>query len=206
MLRCSNDTHSMMDLSLTHIGLLIATAILLSVVFLFVFSNDWQRNAELQAQASSFSNLLTDIDNSFFEQTSIFRFSHEDFPYSVRISTEYIVLSAKGSWQNTQSVAHRFLIRPWLRSTQLNWTTGGDLHTYLNETYGHMGTQEDPITQQNFSFFFQQLNNTTAFFASQPLELLINEPVYMEKAIVFYDENKRYDILLLYQLMEEVPN
>jgi hypothetical protein len=198
MLRCSNDKNSMMDVSFTHLGLLIATVILLSVVFVFIFTNDWQRTAELQAQASSLSNLLCDTDNSFFERTNSFTFLHKEYPYSVKISTEYIVLTAAGSWQNTLKVTSRFLIRPWPRMSQQNWTTGDELHTYLNASYHHSGTQNDPISSQNFTILLQQLNNTTTCFAKEPLDILIDKPIFVEKTILYYEE-KKYDFLLLYQ-------
>ncbi len=199
MLRCTKDTNGMMGLTLVQIGLILATGILLSVVFSLVFSSDWQRTAELQTQASSFSNLLRDLDNSFFERTSTFRFSHTEYLNSVTISTEYVVLSAKGSWQSNLIVTNKFLVRPWPRTTQQNWTTGENLHKYLNETCGHRGTQSDPLSSENFTQLCQELNNTNTYFAMHPLELLINEPVFIEKVTIFYSQTKRHDFLLLYQ-------
>jgi hypothetical protein len=199
MLRCRSNTSSMMSLTLTQIGLLIATGVLLSIVLSFVFSNDWQRTAELQAQMSSISNLLNDIDNSFFERTSMFQFSHEDYFYSVRISTEYIVVTAEGSWQNNLIVTKKIPTCPWPRTTQQNWTTGDDLHSYLNESCHHQGTQDDPISSENFTHLFQEQNNTTAYYAMHPLGILINEPVFIEKVTIYYDQTKRHDFLLLYQ-------
>jgi hypothetical protein len=188
----------MMDLSLTHFGLLIATAILLSIVLFFIFNNDWQRTAELQAQASDFSNLLCDTDNSFFERINTFTFTHKDYPYSVKISSEYIVLSASGSWQTTLTVASKFLIRPWPRTSQQNWTNGEDLHIFLNATFHHTGTQNDPLSSHNFTVFFNQLNNTISSFAVEPLVIRIDKPIFIEKTFLYYDE-KKYDFILLYQ-------
>lgn len=198
MSRCSNDTNSMMVLSLTHLGLLIATAILLSVILFFIFNNDWQRTAELQAQASDFSNLLYDTDNSFFERINTYTFTHKDYPYSVRMSSEYIVLSASGSWQKTLKVATKFLIRPWPRMSPQNWTTGEDLHAFLTTTFNHTGTQNDPLSSQNFTVFLHQLNNTLTSLAKEPLNILIDKPIFIEKTFLYYDE-KKYDFLLLYQ-------
>jgi hypothetical protein len=189
-----------MGLTLTQIGLLLASGILLTVVFSFVFSNDWQRTAELQAQASSFSNLLGDIDNSFFEQTTRFQFSHTDYTYSVKISTEYIVITSKGFWDGDLIVTKRLLLRPWPRIPQQNWTTGEDLHNYLNRTCGHRGTENDSMPAENFTQLCQEQNNTISYLALHPLEILIKEPVFIEKVTIFYDQTKRHDFLLLYQL------
>lgn len=190
-----------MGFTLTQVGLILATAILLTVVLSFVFSNDWQRTAELQSQASSFSNLLGDIDNSFFEQTSRFQFSHTNYAYSMTISTEYILMTAKGSWNSDLIVTKKLLTPPWPRLPQQNWTTGEDLHTYLNRTCGHRGTQNDSISSENFTQLYQELNNTVSFFASHPLEILIKEPIFIEKVTIFYDQTKRHDFLILYQII-----
>jgi hypothetical protein len=143
MLRCIHDNNGVIDLTLSQIGLFIATTILLTVVFSLVFSNDWQRTAELHSLATSFSNLLSDTDNRFFENTIRFQFPQKDYTYQIRISTEYITISAKGNWDADLFVTERFLIRPWPRFSTQNWTTGGDLHSYLNETCGHRGTKND---------------------------------------------------------------
>jgi len=201
ILRCSNDTKGIMGLTLTQLGLILATGILLTVVLSLIFSNDWQRTAELQAQASSFSNLLGDIDNSFFEQTSRFQFSHTDYAYSVTISTEYIFMTAKGPWNGDLIVTKKLLTAPWPRLPQQNWTTGEDLYIYLNRTCGHRGTQNDSISSENFTQLYQELNSTESFFASHPLEILITEPVFIEKVTIFYHQNKRHDFLLLYQIV-----
>jgi hypothetical protein len=201
ILRCSNDTKGIMGLTLTQAGLILATGILLTVVLSMVFSNDWQRTAELQSQASSFSNLLGDIDNSFFEQSSRFQFSHTTYPYSVTISTEYILIAAKGPWGGDLIVTKKILFPPWPRLPQQNWTTGEDLHTYLNRTCGHRGTQNDSIPSENFTQLYQEQNNTVSFFALHPLEILIKEPVFIEKVIIFYDQTKKHDFLLIYQIV-----
>lgn len=200
MLRWLSDTHSIMGVTLSQIGLFLATGILLTVVVSLVFSNDWQRTAELQSQASSFANVLGDVDTSFFERRTCFQFSLKEYPYFTRISTEYIVLIAKGSWQSSLTVTQRFLIEPWPRLPSQNWTTGDDLHRYLNRTCGHWGTEHDSISTENFTLLCQEQHNSSAFFALRPLEIRMNEPVYVEKVTIFYDQYRHRDFLLVYQL------
>ncbi|MFA5101937.1 MAG: hypothetical protein WC525_02170 [Candidatus Thermoplasmatota archaeon] len=200
MLRCLKDTHSMMGLTLTQIGVFLATGILLTIVVSLVFSNDWQRTAELQSQASSFTNLLGDVENSFFERTFRFQFARKEYPYVAQISTDYLVLSAPGSWQYNLTVPRRLLPRPWIRLPSQNWTTGGDLHAYLHQTCGHWGTEQDAISLENFSAIFEEYNNTGAFFALHPLEIHMNDPVYIEKVTIFYQHHKQQHFLLIYQL------
>jgi hypothetical protein len=200
MLRCLKDTHSMMGLTLTQIGVFLASGILLTVVVSLVFSNDWQRTAELQSQASSFANLLNDVENSFFERTFRFQFAQKEYPYVAQISTDYLVLYAPGSWQRNLTVTYRLLLSPWIRLPSQNWTTGANLHAYLNQTCGHWGTKQDAIPLENFTSLFEEYNSTEAFFALHPLEIHMNDPVFIEKVTIYYQHHKQQDFLLIYQL------
>ena len=205
MLPCNEDTAGLMDISLTQIGLLIATSVLLCIVFSFIFFNDWQRTSELQAQSSQFSNLLSDIDNSFFERTSLFQFSQGDYPYTVSISSEYLRVSAKGFWKNDLIVVKKFLPCPWICGTQQNWSTGEDLQTCLNESFGHRGTQGDPISSENFTTLCQERDDAIAYYAVHPLGIILNRPVYVEKVTIYYNQTQRQDFLLVYQRYGATP-
>ena len=199
MLRFLKDTNGVLDVTLSHIGLFIATAILLTVVLSFVFSNEWQRTDELQSIASSFSNLLMDVDSTFFENTTLFQFPEKGYPYTVTLSTEYIRISAKGAWGTDLVMTNKFVIRPWPRYTYENWTTGDDLHAYLNKTYGHHGTKNDSISSVNLTNLYNEQNMTILYSALHPLEIVNRTQVYVEKVTIFYDEEKIHDFLLVYQ-------
>lgn len=199
MSRCVHDMNGVMGLTFSQIGLFFATGILLSIVISLVFANEWQRTAELESQASDFSNLLADVENSFFERTCKYRFSQEDYPYHPKVSTEYLVVTAKGTWDHDLIITKKFLTSPWPRSPALNWTTGQDLHAYLNLTYGHRGTENDSITSKNITTFHQELNNSISFLAVHPLEIQVNNTVYVEKVTIYYDQTKHYDLVLIYQ-------
>jgi hypothetical protein len=188
-----------MGLTLSQIGLFLATSILLIAVFVTINSSDWQKTAELQSLASSFSALLEDMDSSFIEHTTLFLFPENGYSYTVKLSTEYIVISKKESQGTTPSVLERFLTRPWIRLPEQNWTTGADIHAYLNITYGHQGTSHDPLFAENFTDFMQEHNTLALFFAIHPLEIIIREPVVIEKVTIFYNDTKRLDLLLVYQ-------
>jgi hypothetical protein len=201
MLPCRKDTTGVVEFTLSYVALFLVTGILLTVVFSFVFFNDWQRTAELQSLASNFSNLLDDINNLFFETTYTFQFPEKNYAYHVEISTEYILLSAKGKWNTDLLIRHRFITRPWPRLPTQNWTTGEELHVYLNETCGHHGTKNDPIPPEHCMRLRTEQNTTINFFALQPLELLIRRPVVLEKVSIYYDLDKKHDFLLLYQVI-----
>jgi len=68
-----------MGLTLSQIGLIIATGILLTAVFSIIFLNDWQRNAELKNIATSFSTIVEGMDTRFFENTTEFHFPDKTY-------------------------------------------------------------------------------------------------------------------------------
>lgn len=199
MLRCRKDTTGVIELTLSYIGLILASAILLTVVFSVVFSNDWHRTAELQSLTSDFSNLLLDLQNLFFESENFYQFPQKNYQYHVYLSTQYIAISAEGSWGTNLFITKRFPIGPWPRLSTQNWTTGTELHSYLNETYGHQGVYDDPISAENFTGFLNEYNTTATYFALHPYEIQLRKPVILEKICVYYDSGMNHDFLLVYQ-------
>jgi len=195
----TKDNTGIMGLTLSHIGLFVATGILLVAVVALLRSSGWQQTAELQSIASSFSSSLEDMDNTFFEHSTSFFFPEKDYPYSVKLSTEYIVLSVNGSQGVSRFIVKQFLTRPWVRSSAQNWTTGADLHAYLNTTYKHQGTVHDQLSLENFTDFIQERNASASFFALRPLDINNMEPVTIEKVTLYYNATERLDLLLVYQ-------
>jgi hypothetical protein len=198
MLPCRKDTRGFVDFTLSYVGLFLATGILLTIVFSLVFFNDWQRTAELQSLASSFSNQLEELNYLFFENMIIFQFPKKNYVYHVQVSTEYIMIYAKGSWNTNLFIRHRFITRPWPRLPTWNWTTGEELHLYLHQSCGHHGTINDPIPAGEFLRLLKEQNTTISFFTLQPLELQI-KPVVLEKVSIYYDSDNKQDFLLIYQ-------
>lgn len=199
MLHCRKDNSGIMEVTFSQLGLFIASAILLTVVFMFVFSNDWQRTTELQSLTSDFSNLLTDVTNLFFDTTYQFQFPEKPYQYRVFLSTEYMVVQAQGSWQTDLINTKRLLVTVWPRLSTQNWTTGAELRRYLNETYGHQGTQDDPLSHDNFTGFLNEQNNTAPYFALHPFEIELQKPVVLEKVRVYHDSMDNHTFLLIYQ-------
>ena len=78
------------------------------------------------------------MDTRFFENTTMFRFTDKNYYYNVSISTEYIIVSAKGNLNNEISIKKRFLRKPWPRSTNSNWLNSEDLHDYLKINYEYI--------------------------------------------------------------------
>ncbi|RLF33819.1 MAG: hypothetical protein DRM98_01685 [Thermoplasmata archaeon] len=203
-----------MGLTLSQIGLIIATGILLSAVFSFLFFNDWYKTAELRNIANSFSTLVEGMDSRFFENTTVFYFPDKNYRYNVSISTEYIIVESEGNWRNKLSIKESFLRKPWLRQTGENWTNGEELHIYLNTTYSCYGEESDPIKKTHISSVKNYLNNlrdtANKSFALKPFYIDINKPVYIDKVYIFYDNNgdgswdknldEKQGFLVIYQL------
>lgn len=199
MWRCSNDTHGILSLPLSQIGLFLATGILLSAVLSLVFFNNWQRTSDLKSFSSSFSSLTEDMGILFFENKTKFQFPERTYPYKIQLSSEYIGIVAKGFWGSDLHMTERLHRQVWIRSPVQNWTSGDDLHEYLNQTYGHHGEIDDLLPSENFTTLLQEQNTSVVFYSLQPLEIIIREPLFLEKVTIFYGEGQKQDFLLVYQ-------
>jgi len=200
MLRFIKDNHGIMGLTLSQIGLIIATGILLTAVFSMIFLNDWQRNAELKNIATSFSTIVEGMDTRFFENTTEFHFPDKTYCYNVSISAEYIIVSSEGNQNNRLSITERFITKPWPWTTNQTWKTGEELHNYCLDNYNHSGTILDPITQDDINQLNGCKNTTSIDLASNPLYIQTNKPVYIEKVIIYYSNAGKQDFLLIYQI------
>ncbi len=200
MSRFIKDDNGIMGLTLSQIGLIIATGILIAAVFSIIFLNDWQRNAELKNIATSFSTIIEGMDSRFFENTTEFHFPDKNYYYNISISTEYIIVSAEGNQNNKLSIKERFLVRPWPRPSDQTWKRGEELHNYCLNTYGHSGTISDPITQDDLDELNIDKETASIDLASNPFYIQIYKPAYIEKVIIYYDTTEKQDFLLIYQL------
>jgi hypothetical protein len=194
------DNHGIMGLTFSHIGLIIATGILIVAVFSIIFLNDWQRNAELKNIATSFSTIVEGMDTRFFENTTEFHFPDKTYYYNVSISAEYITVTAKGNQNNKLSIKERFIVKPWPRTSDQTWKTGEELHNYCLYTYGHSGILSDPITQADLDGLNTDKETASILLASTPLYVQTNNPAYIEKVIIYYDYAEEQEFLLIYQL------
>lgn len=199
MLKSINNSSGFMGLTLTTLGLLIASGILLLVVCSLVFSNPWQETEELHAIARGVSTRIQDMDSRFYESTILYQCPRSKYQYTIQVSTEYITVSAKSTWGETFSVKERFVVHPWPRNDTLNWTTGSELHRFLNETYGHWGTPEDPLPFMNLSELENGREECATLLALHPLRIRSNTPLYIEKVSIFDDTGEKHDVILLYQ-------
>ena len=202
MSQLSNDTNGLIGLTLSQIGLFLATGILITTVLSVVFFNDWQQTNELRSLIRNFSSLVEDMDILFFENTTQFQFPGKNYHYTIQLSSEYIVVFSKSFSGSEFYMTERLYNEPWIRSSQQNWTSGITLREYLNTTYGHRGSQNDSLSLENFTDLRREQNVSSSLYALHPFEILTGEPVYVEKVMIYYGNGQEYDFLLLYQSTE----
>jgi len=201
MSRFIKNDRGIMGLTLSQIGLLIAVGILLAAIFSLVFLNDWNRNAELKNIATSFSSMVENVDTRFFEDTIGFSFS-EGNHCNVSISTEYIIVRSQGNLNDVLSVKERFLVRPWPQSKRSPWVGRIGLHNYLkgylhnddtHDWVNESGNISDPIKANDIECVKEYLSslqeNVNKSLALNPLYIFTNKIVYIDKAIIYYDNN-----------------
>lgn len=199
MSRFINNTNAVLGITWTEIGLFLASGILLTAIISALFFNDWYKTAELNEISNKFSLMLEGTDTQFYENCSIFYYSDTHYPYTITLSTQYLVLTTNSLFGGSLSVTTELVIKPWPRTENQPWYSHDNFHNYLNTTFGHYGTDEDPLNITIFQQVFQEWNTTRETLALHPLTLLVNEPVYIDKVILYYDHVHHQDFLLIYQ-------
>lgn len=191
MLKFIHNDRGVIGLTLSQIGLIIATGIILAAVFSFLYYNNWQRQSELKNMATSLTTLVEGMDTRFFDNTTMYFFPDKDYHYNVSISTEYIIINADGTWDNKLSVKERFLIRAWPRINDPDWDTGEQLHSYLKASYGRSGNKTNPINSSDITSVKNELNiekeQDEQTLAYNPFYVDKSKPVYIDKIFIYYD-------------------
>ena len=194
-----NDT-GIMGLTLSQIGLIIVTSILLAAIFSILFLNDWQRKAELENITTSFSTIVEAMDTRFFENITKFYFPEKSYTYNVSLSTEYIILTANGNQNNKLSIKEQLIRKTWPRTSYHSWKTGEELHNYCLYTYGHSGALTDPISQADMDRLTIERENASRTLAVTPVYIQKKNLTYIEKVIIHSDDTEKKEYILVYQL------
>ena len=201
MLRSLHNENGIMGLTLSQIGLMVASGILIVAVFSVLYLNDWQRTAELQSTATQISTLIEGLNSQFFENAISYHFSDRNYQCNASVSTEYITISAKGNRDNVLSVKKQFSMKIWPQSSDSAWVGSDGLHDYLkhmlrNESHAFVNTSgnvSDPVSSDNIDWVQDNLSNiqknVQASLAVHPMYMLIDRTVIIEKAIIYYDSN-----------------
>ena len=213
MLRFIENKKAIMSLTLSQIGLIIATGIILVAVFSICFFNDWQKKAEIKNITYNLSTKIEGMDTRFFENKTTYYLPDKNFGYNLSISTDYIITKTNGIWYN-KIIYPKFLIRKILpRQNNTDWITGKEFHSFLNDTWACFGNKTNPIMKKdvaNVKKYIENLyNSANKSFALNPFYINNKKAIFIEKIFVYYDLdgnnifNKDFDeknsLLIIYQ-------
>ncbi|MBN2066284.1 MAG: hypothetical protein JW771_05710 [Candidatus Thermoplasmatota archaeon] len=192
-----------MGLVLSQLALVIAAGILLAAICSLVFFNDWQKTAELQHIASGFTTIVEGVDTYFVENTTTFFFSKKNYPYTVDLSTEYVIVETFGTFGNVLSLKERLIARPWPQYTGVSWVGRHGLHDFLLSQFGESGTSTDPISTGDIddaqNYLANAWNENVSLFASNPYWVDVNVGVFIDKAYVYYEGGEKQTFIFVYQ-------
>lgn len=223
MLKFIQNKDGFLGLTLSSVGLFIAVAVLLAAVFNFVFMNDWGKEEEMKSMVDGFSSHIDGMDSCFFDNKTKYFFKNDGFDYSVEISTEYIVMDSSSGWFDDEEIRvnKRLVTNVLPRDNRFRWKTGDEFHNYLKNKYTYSGAIDDPVENKlKFpstvdyitlvkSYISDVEKITEEELAENPLIIDADEPVFVEKVYIYYDNDadgiwdseidSRQPVLLLYQ-------
>ncbi len=213
MLKFIINKKAIMGLTLSHIGLFIATGIIVSAVFSFIYLNDYNKKAELDNLGNRFKVLVEAMDTKFFENQTRFFFQDLDYDYNVFVSREYITVESSGNWNNILSSKTSFLKKPLIRKNDSLWKSAEEFHNYLHISFESYGNKSYPINHTKIDdvkdYLFSEQVHANFFYSKNPFKLDLKKPVYVEKAYVFYDKDgstywekntdEKDELILIYQ-------
>jgi hypothetical protein len=187
MLKYIDDAAGIMSLTLSHVGLLVATVILLVAVFSVIYSNDWQKQAELETIAQNFIYTIQATDTQWYEHVTTFHFPEKTYWYAVNISTEYVTVISQGTQHQQLSIKKHLLVFPWPRFENNEWKSGEELHNYCQQMYYHQGIISDPLPEEGTTELLSLREQNKAQLANQPFQLQIQKSVSIEKVLIYCD-------------------
>ena len=214
MLKSIRNNSGVVGLTLSSIGLIIATGVILAAVFSFLYFSEFQRSSELKNIGSGFSIMVEGMDTRFFENTSMYFFLDKEYYYNVSISSEYIIVNAEGSWWGRDlSEKQRFVVKPWPRKNNPDWVSGEQLHVYLRDNYGRTGKILEPINETDIddvkNYINSERESANLSLVSSPFYVDRHKPVFIDKVLIYYntDDNNGWDkeldekqeLLIIYQ-------
>jgi len=200
MLKFINNNHGSIEIAWSSLALLLVTGILLVVGLTTLFLSNWQRTDELSTFSSYFSTVLETMDARFYEHQIVFDFPEKTYPYTLLLTSQYSVITAAGYFNTPLLIKTPLVIQPWPRFQDENWTTGEDLHVFLNQTTGDDGTPMHPINHTVLLDLYNQWNRTKQHLIDHPLIIYPLQQVIVEKVIIYYETNCSVDFVLVYLL------
>jgi len=200
MLKYIHDKEGVISWLLSQIGLLIATGILLASIASLTFYSDWQKEAEIKAIASNFATAIETADLQEFPKKSSYHFPKTDYYYEVTISTDYITVKRNDGMVSKKIVAREaLLIHPWISPPMINTRGAEGFYDYLESRCEQGQDGSSPSSRIPRNIVENAFNESRKELIEYPLNIDINEPVFIEKVFVYYTEGGRGSYVLVYQ-------
>ena len=197
MLRLRPNDHGVLGLSITNLGLFLASGLLLAIILGGIYGGLWERTAELRTTAETLDTYLETLSAAYNDTRLVIPIPRSLPLLHITSSTESLRISAQGAFGTTLTYTEKWSIRPWPR-TNNSWRSGDDLYHWLNTTYGHTGTAEDPVNQTVLDALNQDYQAAGAQLAYTPVEFNSAHPLIAEK-VTIYTPQDHVAFVLLYQ-------
>jgi len=200
MSKFTYDKNGIMGLTLSQIGLIIASVILLAAIFTIIFQNDWQKQAELKNIANSISTKIHGMDSMFYENTTNLYLPNKEYNYKTEISTEYITIKIIDDPKDPIYYRHNIILKPFTRKDNSEWESKEELHTYLKNNYGNSGKIDDPI--QNIdgvkNYLSDEYETNSYELAINPLVFYKEEKINFDKTFIIYETGEKDELIIIY--------
>jgi hypothetical protein len=197
MLPLRPDNHGVLGLTIANLGLFLASGLLLAVILGGVYGSLWERTAELRTTADTLNTYVETLSAAYNDSRLVIPIVRGLSLLHMTSSTESLRVSAQGSFGTTLTITERWTCRPWPRNNS-SWQSGVGLHQWLNMTYGHAGTVEDPVNQTTLNALEETHLAALARLARTPVEFNCALPLFAENVII-YTPQDQVAFVLLYQ-------
>ena len=196
-----HDTNAVFGLTLSNIGLFIASGLLLTLILQGTYGSLSERTAEISTTAH--------ILNSTVETLLV---TEDDIPLQIQLptlipglqiscSTQLIHLTAPGSFGTTLADTQAWTLRPWPRNST-TWQSSTDLHRWLRQTTAHTGTMNDPVNDTILCSLQETFTSEALQLATNPMQYSVTRPLTAEKVTIYATSSTR-TFFLLYQTSTE---
>jgi hypothetical protein len=203
MLRFGADCHGVVGLSLANLGLFLASGLLLAFIVGGVYGGFWERSAELRTTASSLNTCVETLSAAYDETKSTIEIPRVPTLTLVSCSSQFLHLTTTASFGAFVSVTDQWRISVWPRPNG-SWQSGGDLHKWLNMTFGHDGSVQDPVTSSVLENLTKDQQDCAKTLALEPFVFDAARPLIVEKVFVYADNGERGAFMVLYQTDSEI--
>ncbi len=207
---CYDDSHAMMDITLTSCALMIAAGIILITLFFIIFDSPYRTDVELRSISDSFLSTIHTVESSWFETSISHLFSPSASTYRIAVSPESLSIATEGNDVDERIHRQMFLSTPWIRTANDSWVNASNFHEHLYQMFGSNGTKDDPLNDSITitEALEKEWNDSYAYFLYCPYEIKTSTPVIVEKCLIYRDSNnndvwdktdQRMQYLLIYQ-------